>query len=50
MHVDHILATNSKKADDDEFNKYVDKKLSIIPLILNGYKHIYRNFYMLRGR
>lgn len=28
MHVDHILATNSKKADDEQFNQYVDELMS----------------------
>ena len=28
MHVDHILATNSKKTDDDEFNQYIDELMS----------------------
>ena len=28
MHVDHILATNSKRMDDDEFNEYIDELMS----------------------
>lgn len=28
MHIDHILATNSKKVDDNEFNQYVDELTS----------------------
>lgn len=28
MHVDHILATNSKKVDNDEFNQYIDELMS----------------------
>ena len=25
MHVDHILATNAKKSDDNDFNQYIDE-------------------------